>query len=590
MPTPQEKLLFIREKLGSTQDPEVLRKLEFIESKISTGEDSGMLERAGETVLSGLVAAGEFVDKYTGAPTRAAIEAGMEGESPLEAFGEQFGEDPGMAPTGKQIAQKLGVTEKNLSDLAPGLFTEDPEMAKEWLKFKKGGAADISGTGAAGLVIDILADPTNIIPGKVLTAPAKGGLRLGKKVATKTIDGVEHLYTGGKILSKNAAAKVGGTITGLSPKSIETYIDKYADVKKLIREHGGDTFVPTNEVRKKFKKGIDDTIKAKRLQIKEVVKNAPNRHTIDVKDALESMEEIKGGIVPELYADDIAEIQEEIIDKINSLAVDGQLKPKNVNDLKDYFQNMAKGSYQRRGQMFTTGSQTQKAAKDAARMMRELERKAMPATGKLNDELVAFHNMDDAINKNLIKEGAPEAALMAAGRGENMRSITQLKELEKMTDQNILKDLEKIAAASEFADARLIPKGTTGLTATRAGTGASVGLMIGSMVGSPAVGAAMGVIFSSPATLKTAIKTGRISDKVVKTLGGGARLMNDKVLQKAIDAAGTPEGALVLRSALKSGQILSIQKNSKKRNMGKMPSNPNGGLYRVVGRQGMVSE
>lgn len=582
MPTPQEKLAFIREKLGNTQDPEVLKKLEFIESKISESQEPGMLEKAGEMALEGIAAAGEFIDKYTGAPTRAAIQAGIEGESPVEAFGEQFGEDPSMAPTGKHIAKNLGVTEKKLSDLVPDLFTDDPEIAESWLKFKKGGAADISGTGAAGLTIDILADPTNIIPGKAFTAPVKGGLKLGKKITTKTIDGVEHLYTGGKVLSKKAAAKVGGTITGLSPRSIETYIDKYDDVKKLIREHGGDTFVPTNEVRKSFKKGIDETIKSKRLQIKEVVKNAPDKYVVDAKKTLESLEETKGSIIPELYADDIAEIQEEIIDKINALAVDDQLKPKNVNDLKEYFQNMAKGSYQRRGAMFTTGSQTQKVAKDAARMMRELERKAMPTTGKLNDELVAFHSMDDAINKNLIKEGAPEAALMAAGRGENMRSITQLKELEKMTDQNILKDLEKIAAASEFADARLIPKGTTGLTATRAGTGASVGLMLGSMMGSPAIGAAMGVIFSSPATLKAAIKAGRVSDKIVKTLGGGARVMSDKVLSNAIQKAGTPEGAMVLRAALKSGQVLSVQKNNKKRKIGKMPTTPNSGLFRVV--------
>src|SRR3990167_6645207 len=48
----------------------------------------------GQKALGAVSAVGEFVDKFTGAPSRAALSAGIEGQSPLAAFAKQFGADP----------------------------------------------------------------------------------------------------------------------------------------------------------------------------------------------------------------------------------------------------------------------------------------------------------------------------------------------------------------------------------------------------------------------------------------------------------------------------------------------------------------
>ena len=57
----------------------------------------------GKTVLTDyVVPVGEFVDAYTGAPTRQAISSFQKGEGPVEAvksFDQQFGANPNLAPT-----------------------------------------------------------------------------------------------------------------------------------------------------------------------------------------------------------------------------------------------------------------------------------------------------------------------------------------------------------------------------------------------------------------------------------------------------------------------------------------------------------
>lgn len=123
---------------------------------------------------------GEKVDRYTGAPIRKAIGELQSGKSILEslsALRDQFGKPSNTAPTGKQIAQKAGVTDKGLSDLLPGAFNETGEG---W-KLQKGGWADISGSGAAGLGIDLAADPVNLLPLAGLAKKAIKSTAIGAK-------------------------------------------------------------------------------------------------------------------------------------------------------------------------------------------------------------------------------------------------------------------------------------------------------------------------------------------------------------------------------------------------------------------------
>jgi len=158
----------------------------------------------GQQVLGGVIAAGEFVDKYTGAPTRAAIGelipsrprmpapkqvegvpmgseflgtgvtappafGGGSVVGAIEKFGEQFGEDPRTAPTGKELATRMGASEEESLRVPFTDFTFSP-------------------AGAAGLTLEILADPTNLIPfsaaGKVVSKTSAGIAKAGK-TATK---------------------------------------------------------------------------------------------------------------------------------------------------------------------------------------------------------------------------------------------------------------------------------------------------------------------------------------------------------------------------------------------------------------------
>jgi len=126
-------------------------------------------ERGVETLKAlgrGIVSVGRKVDSVTGAPIRAAIGAVQGGENPLKAYGSQFGEDPELAPTGKEIAAKAGLSSEE--------YLPTPFVGLDGKNFK------VSPAGVTGFGIDVLADPTNVIPTSALI---KGSSKLGMKAA-----------------------------------------------------------------------------------------------------------------------------------------------------------------------------------------------------------------------------------------------------------------------------------------------------------------------------------------------------------------------------------------------------------------------
>lgn len=91
---------------------------------------------------------------------------------PYSGFAEVL-EDAGMGEGGK------------LSEVFPSFFTDDGEGA---LTFKRGGVADITGRGAAGLGLDLVLDPLNL-----LFAPVKGASLAGR-LASKTAKGTGKAF------------------------------------------------------------------------------------------------------------------------------------------------------------------------------------------------------------------------------------------------------------------------------------------------------------------------------------------------------------------------------------------------------------
>lgn len=200
----------------------------------------------GENLLSGVKAVTDFLDKFGGAPLRAGIQETIpsrpriEAERPPElprsrflatdltrppdfgggslargvrAFGEQFGEDPALAPTGKDIAKRLD-------------FSTEPAFSLPLI----GG---VSPAGAAGLGIEIIADPLNLIPVTAIVKGAAKGVGLAGKLALKGSANAVAAVTPGAVKQAARGAKV--SLDALFKPSVA---DDFAELAKIAEANG----------------------------------------------------------------------------------------------------------------------------------------------------------------------------------------------------------------------------------------------------------------------------------------------------------------------------------------------------------------
>lgn len=169
----------------------------------SSDEEPSVIKELGAKALGKVAEAAEWFDARTGAPARKAIGVLQEDFTDLpeawEAAKTQYGAPTALAPTGKQLATRAGVSTTALSEVLPELFSETGE---EWTKFRKGGFADVSPAGVAGLGLDISADPTNILPVGAIAKGVKAGVSAGAK---GTVAGAKELA--GFIRSMKPVAK-----------------------------------------------------------------------------------------------------------------------------------------------------------------------------------------------------------------------------------------------------------------------------------------------------------------------------------------------------------------------------------------------
>jgi hypothetical protein len=131
---------------------------------------------AGQATLDGVITAGRWVDSYTGAPTRASIGAIQNSENPLAAFARQFGENPDLAPTGKQIAETAGVPET--AETTNYLSNAKMGFPKQKVTY--------SPSAQIGFGIDLAADPLNVIP-------LSGAAKLAGRGGVKVLEGTKAL-------------------------------------------------------------------------------------------------------------------------------------------------------------------------------------------------------------------------------------------------------------------------------------------------------------------------------------------------------------------------------------------------------------
>lgn len=541
--TREQKIAKVRELRAQSAAPEQV--------------DAGFLSQAGDAVLGGVQAAGEFLDTYTGAPARAAIGAAQQGENPLTAGYEQFGEDPSQAPTGKELAQTAGVPDNALSELVPGLFTDDDKEAEEWLKFKKGGAADITASGAAGLGLDIAADPTNLIPGKAMAAGFKGV----KKGVGAVGKGLRKAGQMGADVATKATIKGGKTLTGMPEAVIENYIKKRKAIDKVIAKYGDDVTGAADELRKSMNNSISLKIGQLSDEIGEIIDGAADGVKVKASAITDALDNVRTGIDVDLNPEAIDEISE-LIDRVGKK---GEfLGAKEVNQVKRFLQDRAKASYLKPGQMIGSSKVAQKAAKSGARVARKLEGKIAPETVARNAKLQQIHQMNKQINPNILKEGKNPTAIISAGTGANQANINQLKKLGELTDKDFVSQATDLATQKSFANAPLLPVDTTGKTAARI----AVGYGTGALIGGP-VGGALGAALTSPYVLKKAIQAGDFSTDLAKALADTTGAVTDSVLKRAIKASGTKRGRAMIRAFEKTGKVSAIEGYKKEKNKGK---------------------
>lgn len=222
--------------------PEEEQELQELEKEAS-GENMSFAEK-GIEFLSKI---GEFADKFTGAPTRKAIGTLQEGGDLGEAassFGEQFGEDPSLAPTGEEIAMEEG-----LSNVPRQAEIELPPREKAIAKASTGKEpgpmkVDIpSPAGAAGLAVDVVADPLTLIPGVPIVKYAGKGAGKAGKLALKGSAKAADLAAGTKKFSQTVdfmgdAVKTTGE--ALSKFFKPTVADDFEQMKIIAQENGID--------------------------------------------------------------------------------------------------------------------------------------------------------------------------------------------------------------------------------------------------------------------------------------------------------------------------------------------------------------
>lgn len=183
-------------------------------------ENPSLLRQAGSALMTGM----EFLDRYTGAPVRAGINAAVDQDPSTTILGQaasQFGEDTALAPTGKDIAAKLGLSRKEDIPVFPRALV--PKAVEDALGMKPGeDYVKASPAGIAGLGVEMLTDPLTYVSfgaPKAIKETGKALVKGGEKVADVAAD-VGKVAKGAKTEAA-AAMKAAKTLEGTGAGAVE---------------------------------------------------------------------------------------------------------------------------------------------------------------------------------------------------------------------------------------------------------------------------------------------------------------------------------------------------------------------------------
>lgn len=549
-----KKKVFTPEELGLAPKKEAPPGL--LSSAVGYGQDLAQagLQKVGEITAPIM----EPYEKYVAGPIRAGASEALDfaqehpmltaagGAIPANLYGagknlySQFTEQPQQAPTGKELLAKVPgaglLSEKPASETFPGLYSETGEGAK----LQKGGILDVSPKGVAGGLVEAGLDPTSYIGGGAASKAAKGAgvaekaTGLTKAAAKKVVD------KGVKIESKLASA-----LTGVEPHLIETYIKENKSVNDLINKYGKNSTEAADAIRTQYQTQLRT---AKNELNKKITDSLMSKgsEVVSIKDILDDLDKQSSKLNKVTKKSEIAEVNE-LKEAIKQLTDEsGDVLLTDLHDLKEFAQDRAKGAYQKGGQIFMPGKDSQRISKQTAALLRKKLNSAAPDIAQANNKLAMLHGAEENLNRNLIKPGAPEGALMTAGAKPESRQAQQLKRLSNVAGTEFQNKAEQLAAAREFASPELLPKDPTGKSATRLAAGAGLGLIKGGPLG-----AAIGAAATSPALLKFGLNTQEQITKVAKYMGKPVEWVLDPKNAKMVEAGLYAAGPQVLQTSQK---------------------------------------
>jgi hypothetical protein len=349
----------------------------------------------------------------------------------------------------------------------------------------------------------IYADPAKQILSGVTAEMGGQAVGAGLKAAADTKIGQKALSKAGDI-----GARIGETFSGVPSQEIKTYAKNADEIKAMAKSSDNSTAEAADQMRDKFTKSIDKVRMDMNNQISNTLKSS--QKTVPIGEIKKSIENAKSVVNENLYPEQIKQI-DDMISKIESLAdKSGNLSLSDAHDIKSFLQDQASTAYRYPGE-FSIGTKAANAVKSGAATARDLINVAEPKVAAANNKLAELHNIYDDMNMNLIREGKPESALMAAGSGGNSRNALNLQKLGDFTETDMLSDAQKLAAMRTFGSPKLMAMDTTGKAVGRMGLAGGIGLLTGGP--GAAVGAAA---ITSPAAVKVAIESGLITKKALQ--------------------------------------------------------------------------
>lgn len=485
--------------------------------------------------------AAEALDSVTGAPVRTAIMAKMDGGSALEAFAKSFAADPRGAPTGKQIAQRMGASaaplvnydDKTMQALRDA-YEMDPSQENHQAMMMAEGLKGNSRSGALGLGIEVAADPTNLIPGVAVArraAVASKGLNAmveALKASKPVVSATDKAKSVGEVAKAavgavgSAGAKVAEITTGVPEQVTKHYWKNTERVDKLGKTFQGNTLEAGNAIRE----GYGKTIKAKTGElgrtldeITEAGKGVPAEGGADVGAVVRRLRAAREGLDPVFDKDAIGKIDEHLR-LIGEVATDeGRTTGYSAHRIKGHLQSAAKPSFDAGGNVvYQGGPRAANIAKGASGEARVAAEAAFPELyATTNKQSERLHRLEDFAHKGLFKTEKPEAGLLAAGSGANPRFERQLKLMGDVTGSDMLTPAQDLAAMGTFHRPQGMSLEKTGKAAARMAAGGAAGGLLGGLPGILA-----GALVSNPMALKATIKTLKASGRGATSAGRAA--------------------------------------------------------------------